>query len=575
MDKITLSINGNAVSVAPGTSILSAAQQAGVNIPTLCHHPDQEIKANCRICVVEVKGYVNLLPACATLVSEGMEVKTTTARVLEARRTILELILARHPQDCLHCMRNGNCELQNLTSAYDLRQTAFSKEPRRLPADFSSPAIVRDPNKCILCGRCTEVCSTTQTVHALGMAYRGYDALVVPSLGQDLLASPCVMCGQCIHACPVGAIGEREQIGELLTALADPQKIVVTQIAPSVRLAIAEEWGRESGSLPMEQLVAGIRNIGFDYVLNTNFTADLTVMEESRELLERITTGGTLPMFTSCCPAWIRFAEIFFPQLLGHISSCKSPQQMFGALVKTYWAEKTGIDPAQIYSVAIMPCTAKKYEALRPEMKDSDYPDVDLVLTTRELGRLFHMTGVNPFNLEGSDFDSWMSEYSGAGVLFGASGGVAEAALRTVCQAATGQELPPLDFQELRGMQGVKTAELNLNGDIIKVAAVHSLSNARELAEAVKAGESPYHFIEVMACPGGCIGGGGQAFTSSNQLRACRIGELYNEEKGRILRNAHDNNEVKHLYEDYLHNSDESAVHELLHTHYSPQPKVL
>lgn len=575
MANVTLSINGIAVSVPAGTSILGAAQQIGVKIPTLCYHPDQEIKANCRICVVEAEGQSNLLPACASQVSEGMVIKTTTARVIEARKTLLELILAHHSQDCLHCMRNGNCELQDLASEYDLRQTDFPQEARQLPGDFSSPAIVRDPNKCILCGRCMEVCSATQAVHALGLAHRGYDTRVVPSLGQDLFASPCVMCGQCIHACPVAAIGEREQINELLAALADPQRVVVTQIAPAVRLAIAEELGRESGSLPMEQLVAGLRNIGFDYVLNTNFTADLTVMEEGRELLKRIQTGGTLPMFTSCCPAWVRFAEIFYPQLLEHLSSCKSPQQMFGSLVKSYWAEKMEIDPAKIYSVAIMPCTAKKYEALRPEMKDSGYPDVDLVLTTREMGRLFHMTGVNPFYLEGCGFDLWMSEYSGAGVLFGASGGVMEAALRTVYKTSTGQEMPNLDFQELRGMQGIKSAELELNGNTVRVAVAHSLSKARELAEAVQAGKSPYHFIEIMACPGGCIGGGGQAFTPSNQQREQRMKELYSEEKDQVLSNAHGNSEVKLLYENYLHDPNGPVAHALLHTGYSPKTRVL
>ena len=481
MTETTVTINGIKTTVPGGTSILQAANEAGVRILTLCFHPDQEVKANCRMCVVEVEGYRNLMPACATAVSEGMVIKTATRRVLEARRTLLELILARHPQDCLHCVRSGKCELQDLAAEYDVRDNRFPQEERQLPLDYSSPAMVRDPNKCILCGRCIEVCTSLQTVNALGLANRGFDTQVVASIDHDLFESPCVMCGQCIHACPVGAIAAREQIDELMDAISDPEKVVVTQIAPAVRLALAEEFGGDPNQFQMEQLVNGLQILGFDYVLHTNFAADLTIWEEGNELVERLQDGRDLPMFTSCCPGWVRFAEVFYPKQLNQLYTCKSPQQMFGALSKTYWAEKMGIDPEKIVSVSIMPCTAKKYESVRPEMIDSGYADVDMVLTTREIARLFKMSGINPLKLEGASFAPWMGEYTGAAVLFGASGGVMEAALRTVCEKVGGT-LENLDFCVVRGLLGVKEAEVNLNGTTVKVA-VHTLNNARKLLD--------------------------------------------------------------------------------------------
>jgi hydrogenase, Fe-only len=573
MLEVNAEINGIKISVPGGTSILEAARNAGIKIPTLCFHPDQDIKANCRICVVEIEGQKNLLPACATAVTEGMVIKTTTARVLEARRTILELLMAHHPQDCLYCIRSSICELQELAAEYDVRCNRFPQEEAHIPLDYSSPAIVRDPNKCILCGRCIEFCTANQTVNALGLAYRGFDTQVVPSIGQALFESPCVMCGQCIHVCPVGAIAGREQIHEFLAAAADPSQIVVTQIAPSVRLAIAEAFGDGADQLRLEQIVSGLRMIGFDYVLNTNFAADLTVIEEGQELLERIRSQGTLPMLSSCCPAWVRFAEVFYPECLGHISTCKSPQQMFGALVKTYWAEKMNISPDRIISVSIMPCTAKKYEAVRPEMIDSDYADVDMVITTREIIRLFQMTGINPLKLEDGMFDPWMGEYTGSAVLFGASGGVMEAALRTIYEKSTGQVLETLEFNEVRGMAGVKEATVDLNGTELKVAVAHTLANARTLMEQVKAGESPYHFVEVMACPGGCIGGGGQPITRINEQRTKRMEAVYKEECNRKLRKSHENREVQVLYEEFLHEPLGPKAHELLHTQYTLKRK--
>ncbi|MBO8158903.1 NADH-dependent [FeFe] hydrogenase, group A6 [Thermosyntropha sp.] len=570
---VNLTIDGIKVSVPEGSTILQAAKEVGIKIPTLCYHPDQSVKANCRVCVCEVEGNRLLQAACSTPVTEGMVVKTRTPKVIEARRTILELILSNHPQDCLNCPRNGNCELQTLAEEYFIRDIPFEHKVRGLAKDTSTPAIVRDPDKCILCRRCIEACSVTQSVYALGLEDRGHEAMVVPTMGKSLMDSPCAMCGQCIHACPVGAITENEQLDELLAAIADPDKIVVTQIAPAVRLAIAEEVGMKPGEMPMDVFVAGLRQVGFDYVLHTNFTADLTIIEEGNELLKRLNEGGVLPMFTSCSPGWINFCETYYPDLLDHLSTCKSPQQMFGALVKTYWAEKMGIDPAKIYSVSIMPCTAKKYEATRPEMQDSGYRDVDLVLTTREIGRLFRMSGIDFTKLEGAPFDSWMGKYTGAGVIFGATGGVMEAALRTVYEVVTKEELKDVNFTAVRGMEGIKEAEVDLKGTVVKVAVAHGLSNARKLMDQVREGKSPYHFIEIMACPGGCIGGGGQPITKSNAQRQVRIDAIYAEDESCEIRKSHENSEVKILYDEFLHEPLGHKSHELLHTHYHPKNK--
>ncbi|NLV16562.1 MAG: 4Fe-4S binding protein [Syntrophomonadaceae bacterium] len=569
-----VTIDGINVSVPDGSTILYAAQEAGIIIPTLCFHPDQEVKANCRICVCEVEGQSLLSAACAAPVWDGMVVKTKTPKVIEARKTILELILAHHPQDCLTCIRNGVCELQDLAAEYMIRDNPFELKVEEYPLDRSTISLVRDQNKCINCRRCIGACSEIQTVHALGVEKRGHQSMVVPSMGGLLSDSPCILCGQCIHACPVGAIYENEQIDEFLAAVADPDKVVVTQIAPAVRLAIAELVGMNSGELDMEVFVGGLRQLGFDYVLHTNFTADLTILEEGHELLSRLTTGqGQLPMFTSCSPGWINFCETFYPDLLDNLSTCKSPQQMFGALVKTYWAEKMGIDPSKIYSVSIMPCTAKKFEAARPEMNASGYQDVDLVLTTREIGRLFAMSGLDLTRLQPSAFDSWMGEYTGAAVIFGATGGVMEAALRTVYEVVTKKTLEDVRFTGVRGMDGIKEAEVDLDGTVVKVAVGHGLGSARKLMDLVRAGESPYHFIEIMACPGGCIGGGGQPLTKSNKKRTERIGCIYIEDEGLPVRKSHENQEVKTLYDEFLHEPLGHKSHELLHTHYHQQHK--
>ncbi|MGE5398163.1 MAG: NADH-dependent [FeFe] hydrogenase, group A6 [Chitinophagales bacterium] len=573
MGMVNVTIDGIKVSVPDGSTILAAAKEAGIVIPTLCYHPDQAIKANCRVCVCEVEGQRLLSAACAMPVSEGMVIKTKSPKVIEARRTILELILAHHPQDCLNCIRNGVCELQDLAAEYFIRDNPFEVKSRGLAKDTSTPSLVRDPDKCVLCRRCIGACTEIQTVNALGLENRGSHAMVVPTLGKDLIDSSCVMCGQCIHACPVGAIYENEQIDEFLAAVADPDKVVVTQIAPAIRVAIAELVGMKTGGLDMNVFVSGLRQVGFDYVLHTNFTADLTILEEGNELLKRLTEGGKLPMFTSCSPGWINFCETFYPDLLDNLSTCKSPQQMFGALAKTYWADKMGIDPSKIYSVSIMPCTAKKFEASRPEMKDSGYTDVDLVLTTREIGRLFKMAGIDFSKLGPSDFDSWMGKYTGAAVIFGATGGVMEAALRTVYEVVTKKTLEDVNFTVVRGMEGIKEAEVDLDGTKVKVAVGHSLGSARKLMDQVRAGESPYHFIEIMACPGGCIGGGGQPLTKSNVKRAERIDAIYVEDEGLPMRKSHENPEVKTIYDEFLHEPLGHKSHELLHTHYHAKNK--
>ncbi|MDD2373044.1 MAG: NADH-dependent [FeFe] hydrogenase, group A6 [Syntrophomonadaceae bacterium] len=570
---VNLTIDGIKVSVPEGSTILQAAKEVGIKIPTLCHHPDQAVKANCRVCVCEVEGNRLLAAACAQPVMEGMVVKTRTPKVIEARKTILELILSHHPQDCLNCIRNGNCELQDLANEYFIRDNPFTLKVRGLKKDYSTPSLFRDPDKCVLCRRCIEACTVVQSVNALGLENRGVLSMVVPTMGGDLMDSACVMCGQCIHACPVGAIGEVEEIDKLLAAIADPDKVVVTQIAPAVRVAIGEEVGMKTGDMPMDVFVAGLRQVGFDYVLHTNFTADLTILEEGNELLQRLKEGGTLPMFTSCSPGWINFCETFYPDLLDNLSTCKSPQQMFGPLVKTYWADKMGIDPAKIYSVSIMPCTAKKFEAARPEMNASGYRDVDLVLTTREIGRLFRMSGLDFDKLAGTNFDSWMGAYTGAAVIFGASGGVMEAALRTVYEVVTGKTLEDVNFEVTRGITGIKEAEVDLDGTLVKVAIANGLSNARKLMDQVRAGESPYHFIEIMACPGGCIGGGGQPITKANAKRVERIDSIYVEDEKCAIRKSHENPEVKTLYDEFLHEPLGHKSHELLHTHYQAKNK--
>ncbi|MEN6328571.1 MAG: NADH-dependent [FeFe] hydrogenase, group A6 [Syntrophomonas sp.] len=562
---VSIVVNGIEVSVPEGSTVMQAAATAGFVIPSLCSHPDLKVKENCKVCVVDING--ELKTSCSEKVLPGMLVKTNTPEVIKAKRDNLKKILQVHPQDCLNCARSLNCELQTLSETLIIRD--FEHKPFQLPKDTSTPALVRDPSKCTLCLRCVEMCNDIQTVGALEINY----GVPRPVGGKALIETPCVMCGQCALVCPVGAITENEQIDEFLAAVADPDKIVITQIAPAIRVAVAEELGMTTGSLDMLKFAAGLRQLGFDYVFHTNFTADLTILEEGNELLKRLKEGGTLPMLTSCSPGWINFIETFYPDQLDHLSTCKSPQQMFGALAKTYWAEKMGVDPAKIYSVSIMPCTAKKFESGRPEMYDSGFRDVDLVLTTREIGKLFGMGGALWDNLEPTPFDSLLGAYTGAGVIFGASGGVMEAALRTVYEVVTGNTLEDVNFTVCRGFDSMKEAEVDLNGTKVKVAIANSLGAARKIMDEIRAGTSPYHFIEVMCCPGGCIGGGGQPIPSTIAKKKERIDALYAEDAGLPLRKSHDNPEVKKIYEDFLHAPLGHKSHELLHTHYHPSGK--
>jgi NADP-reducing hydrogenase subunit HndD len=573
MKMINITIDNKKLSVPEETTILEAAKQVGIIIPNLCYHPDQSIKANCRVCLVQVKGSKNLSTACSTPVWEGMEISTNSEFVRNARKTVLELILANHPQDCLVCIRNNNCELQSLANNLGIRSNSFSDVVKRKPIDSKNPSLVRDMSKCIKCGRCVEVCSEVQGVGAITTANRSDAFEIKTAFDKPLSETKCVLCGQCSIVCPVGAIYEKEDIARVWMALDDPDLHVVVQTAPAVRVSLGEEFGNNAGSISTGKMVAALRRLGFNKVFDTDFTADLTIIEEGNELLERLNAGGTLPMITSCSPGWINYIEQFYPELIPHLSTCKSPQQMFGALAKTYYAQKEGISPDKIFVVSVMPCTAKKYECNRPEMKSSGYQDVDAVLTTRELGRMIKNNFIDFNNLAEEEFDAPLGISTGAGALFGASGGVMEAALRTVYEIVTEKELEKLDFEGVRGLTGIKEAEVNLNGTVVKVAIANSLKNAKVLLEKIKSGECGYQFIEVMCCPGGCIGGGGQPFGTKNSTRLERIKSIYEVDKDMPLRKSHKNPAVAELYKEFLVKPLGHKSHELLHTHYTPRNK--
>lgn len=563
-----VTINGRAIVVQAGSTILEACRQADIKIPTLCHHPDQAVKAACRICVVEVVGNRLLQPACSYPVSEGMAVNTATPAVREARRTILELMLSNHPADCLQCPRSFTCELQQLANELNVRETPFPSLLRQQKTDQSSVSLRRTPDKCVNCRRCVHACLSTQGIGLLYTAGRGRSTVVQTTGSAPLSDIPCVLCGQCLQACPVAAITEVDETERVWEALADPAKHVVVQVAPAIRVALGEEFGGEAGSVVTGKLVGALRRLGFDRVFDTDFTADLTIIEEGHEFLHRLSHGGTLPMITSCSPGWIKFAEHNYPEHLAHLSSCKSPQQMFGALAKTYYAEKADIRPEDVFVVSIMPCTAKKYEAARPEMTSSGYRDVDVVLTTRELARMLKQAGIDWAGVPAGEFDAPLGISTGAAVIFGATGGVMEAALRTVYEVVTGQELGNLDFTEVRGMVGVKEAAVPVGDLVVKVGVAHGLANARQLMEQVANGTSPYHFIEVMCCPGGCIGGGGQPIPTTNAVRERRIRAIYSVDEAMTLRKSHQNPAVAKLYEEYLKRPLGHKSHTLLHTEY-------
>lgn len=574
MKTCTLSINNKSITVEAGTTLLEAAKKAGYFIPTLCNHPDQEIKANCRICVVEDKTAGKFVTSCSTMVYDGAEINTNTAEVRELQTGILELILANHPNDCLNCIRNESCELRQLCERFHIRNYNLESDIDVYPIDNTSGVLVRDRNKCIKCMRCVEACQETQMVGVLSPSYRSINTCISAGFDENYDQTLCTFCGQCSAVCPVGAIYEYDETEKVWEALNNPKKHVIVQTAPAVRVGLGEEFGMPRGSKVTGKMVAALKMLGFDKVFDTDFAADLTIMEEGTELLSRIKNGGTLPMITSCSPGWINYAEGFFPDLLDHLSTCKSPQQMFGAVAKTYYAKKSGIDPADIFTVSIMPCTAKKYESKRPEMTSSGYRDVDVALTTRELARLIKNAGIDFNNLEEENFDSIMGASSGAAVIFGATGGVMEAALRTVYEIVTEQTLEKLEFEDVRGLDGIKQATIDLAGTPVNVAVAHGLGNAHKIMEMVRNGEaSDYAFIEIMSCTGGCSGGGGQPVGANKSIKSRRIETIYNIDKEMPIRKSHENPEIKQLYEEFLGEPNSHISHELLHTHYHPKVK--
>jgi len=569
MNMVNLKINNKSVTVPEGTSILHAAKETGITIPNLCYHPDQEVKANCRVCVVEVEGARTLQASCATAVSEGMVVRTNTKKVRDARKVVIELLLANHDMNCPSCSKNNHCGLQEIAANLGVRESRFENVLEEQEIDDSSPSIVRNQNKCIKCGRCIQMCNQVQGLAILDYIGRSDQAEVKPAFGWYLADVACVACGQCSVVCPVAAITEKEDIEEVWEAINDPSKTVIVQTAPAVRVSLGEEFGMDPGEIVTGKLVSSLRTLGFDKVFDTDFTADLTIIEEGHELLQRIKEGGTLPMLTSCSPCWINFIEQYYPELLPHLSTCKSPQQMFGALAKGYYAEKIGKNPEDIFSVSIMPCTAKKYEADRDEMSiDGENPDVDVVLTTRELAKMLRQAGVDFDKLEKEEYDAPFGLSTGAAVIFGATGGVMEAALRTVYEVVTGKTLEALDFKAVRGLEGIKEAEVDLDGTKVKVAVAHSLSNARKVMQLIKSGEAEYAFIEIMCCPGGCIGGGGQPFGGTDELRLKRIEAIYKADGDLPIRKSHENPAIKQLYEEFLEEPLGEKSHHLLHTHY-------
>ncbi|MBN1572831.1 MAG: iron hydrogenase small subunit [Deltaproteobacteria bacterium] len=587
-----LTINDISVEVPEGTTILEAAKGSGIHIPSLCYMKDLTPIGACRVCLVEVEGAKTLVASCITPARDGMKVYTKTARVRNARRNVVELLLSEHIGECQTCDRNYDCELQAVARELGVRDIAYPGEKGRQLIDKSTPALVRDTGKCIKCRRCVTVCGEVQGVSALFPQERGFDTVIGPAFALELDDIVCVQCGQCSAVCPVGAISEKNQIGEVWAALDDPDKHVVVQTAPAIRAALGECFDNPPGTLVTGKMVSALRRIGFDAVFDTNFAADLTIMEEGTELLTRLKTAlvdkkkVALPMFTSCSPGWIKYIEHFYPDMLANVSTCKSPQQMFGAVAKTYYAEKLNKKPEDIFVVSIMPCTAKKYECQRPEMNDSGVRDVDVVLTTRELGRMIKEAGIDFNSLPDDKMDAPLGMSSGAADIFANTGGVMEAALRTAYEIVTGKSLPfeNLHVKDIVGLEGVKEASVTisetvpewsfLKGATLNVAVAHGLGNARKVIERVRAKEADYHFIEIMACPGGCIGGGGQPRMTTKETRLARINAIYREDEGKKLRKSHENPEIKQIYDEFLKEPLGKKSHKLLHTKYTPRTRV-
>ncbi|NLV30017.1 MAG: 4Fe-4S binding protein [Acidobacteria bacterium] len=565
---IEMQVDGRTIEASEGETILSALKREGIQVPTLCHMEGLPPSGACRMCVVEMEGAPGLIPSCSYPVAPGMKLQTRSLKVLEARKTIVELLLGNHPDDCLYCARSGKCDLQQLAQTMGVRQRSFRGKKNTMERDVSGP-IVRDPEKCILCGRCVRVCEEVQGIGAIEFVGRGCRSYIGTAFDQGLNVSACVNCGQCIIACPTGALSERSSLGEVIAALADPDRMVVVQHAPAVSVSLAEEFGVEPGQDVDGKMVAALRRVGFDRVFDTSFAADLTIMEEASELARRVADGGVLPMFTSCSPGWIKFVEQFYPDLIPNLSTCKSPQQMMGAIIKSYFAEREKIDPARIVSVSIMPCTAKKFECGRPEMAPGYVPDVDYVLTTREAAQLLRMFGVDLMAMRAQSADTPFGERSTAGKIFGASGGVMEAAVRTAHFLLTGKEPARLEVQPLRGMKGAKEIRAKIGGLEVGAAVVSGLGNARRLLEEIRAGRKDLHFVEFMTCPGGCINGGGQPIGSDPDAARARMQALYRIDQSESGRVSHKNTQVARLYEEFLGKPLGKKSHQLLHTQYN------
>lgn len=577
---VKLTINNREVEAPEGSTILEAARLNGIQIPTLCYLKDLTGTGACRVCNVEVKGARSLCAACVYPINEGMVVYTNSKNALDARRTVVELIVSNHSKNCLQCIRNNNCELQRLAQQVGIREDAFKGEHTTPHFDEVSPGVVRDTSKCVLCGRCVAACEKIQGLGCLNYINRGFKTTVGPVFDKSLAEVNCMQCGQCINVCPVGALHEKEEIHEVIDALNDPKKHVIVQTAPAIRAGLGEEFGLPIGTKVTGRMVTALKLLGFDRVYDTNYAADLTIMEEGYEFLNRVQHGGVLPMITSCSPGWINYAESEYPDLLKHLSSCKSPHMMFGAILKSYYAQQKGIDPKDIYVVSIMPCVAKKGEKGRRENLTNGLQDVDAVLTTRELGRLIKMYGINFVDLVDSEFDQDMfGEYSGAGVIFGTSGGVMEAALRTVAEVLSKHELKNIDYTAVRGVVGLKEATLNIAGMEVKVAVAHSMNIAKPLLDDIRDGKSPYHFIEIMGCPGGCINGGGMPIVSAQvrnsdlDFKQKRSQALYTEDTECKIRKSHENTQIQDLYKNFLKEPNSELAHELLHTHYSKKDR--